>query len=146
MRLCGVGKTRGATWRLGRGTCKTRALLAPRAHTGRAQQNARASKVAREPLQIHRTRLETCRRLLDNLVWGKGKVHNTKPSTMPNLSMHTGCLRKCQRHLGSTWGGQNFKSGVSLDAREGGEVSLSKEETCQCKFCKTSILDRKNRA
>ena len=31
---------------------------------------------------------------------------------------------------GSTWGGQNFQSGVSLDAREGGEVSLSKEETC----------------
>ena len=129
-RLCGVGKTRGATWRHGRGTCKTRALLALWACTTLVRRNARASKVAREPLQIHRTRLETCRRLLDNLVWGKGKFHNTKPSTMPNLFMHIGCSTKCQRHLGSTWDGQNFQSGVSLDEREGGEVCLPKEETC----------------
>ena len=35
-------KPRGATRRLERGTCKTRALLAPRACMGRARQNARA--------------------------------------------------------------------------------------------------------
>ena len=35
-------RTRGATCRLGRGTCNTRALLAPRARTERARRNARA--------------------------------------------------------------------------------------------------------
>ena len=65
---------------------------------------------------------------------------------MPILSMHSRCLTRCHRHLGFSWSGQIFQSGVSLDEREGGEVSLPKEETCQSKFCKTSVLDRKNRA
>ena len=123
-------KAVGPACQLGRGSCNTRALLVLRACTASARRNARMAKTARELMQIHRPRLETYIRLLDNLVWVKGKVHNTKPSTMPNLSMHTGCLTKCQRHLGSTWGGQIFQSGVSLDEREVGEVSLSKAQTC----------------
>ena len=126
----------------GAGTCKTRALLALRACTASARRNARVAQTARDQMQNHRSGLETISKLLDNLFWTDGKVHNTKPSTMPNLSMHTGCLTKCQRHLGRSWSGQIPQISVSLDAQEGGEVSLWKAQTCYCKFCRISILDR----
>ena len=59
-----------------------------------------------------------------------GSSSQCKLEIMPNLAMHSGCLTKCQRHLGSSWGSQNFQVGVSFDVHEGGEVSLPKEETC----------------
>ena len=61
----------------GASTCKTRALLALRACTATARRNARMAKTARELMQIHRPGLEIVSRLLDNLVWTDGKVHNT---------------------------------------------------------------------
>ena len=44
-------------------------------------------------------------------------------------------LTKCHRHLGRSWGGQELQMGVSLDAKDSGEVSWTKGETCSCKFC-----------
>ena len=66
--LCGVGKTRCATCRLGRGTCKTRALLALRACTGRARRSARACYRAWVRLAINRSRLGETGSLVDMLV------------------------------------------------------------------------------
>ena len=60
----------------------------------------------------------------------RGSSSQRKLEIMPNLAMQLGCLTKCQRHLGSSWSGQISQSGVSLDEREGGEVSLPNEETC----------------
>ena len=54
----------------------------------------------------------------------------SKPEVMPNLAVHSGCLIKCQRHLGSSWSGQILQISVSVDVREGGEVGLQKGEIC----------------
>ena len=54
----------------------------------------------------------------------------SKLEVMPNLAVHSGCLTKCQRHLGSSWSGQILQISVSMDVREGGEVGLQKGETC----------------
>ena len=54
----------------------------------------------------------------------------SKQNFMPKLSMLSRCLTKCHRHLGISWSGQIFQSGVSLDESEGGEVSLPNVETC----------------
>ena len=59
--------------------------------------------------------------------------------------MHSRCLTKCQRHLGSSWSGQNLQISVSLGAGDGGQVSLSNIETCQCKNLRKPILDRTER-
>ena len=61
----------------GAGTCKTRALLVLWACTASARRNARMAKTARDQVQIHRSGLETISKLLDNLFWTDGKVHNT---------------------------------------------------------------------
>ena len=46
------------------------------------------------------------------------------------LVMLSRCLTKCHMHLGRSWGGQKLQMGVSLDAKESGEVSWAKGETC----------------
>ena len=37
---------------------------------------------------------------------------------------------RCQGHLGNSWGGQKLQIIVSLDHRDGGNVSWAKPETC----------------
>ena len=60
----------------------------------------------------------------------RGSSSQCKLKIMPNLVVHTGGLTKCQRHLGNSWGGKILQIRVSLVEREGGEVSLTKSETC----------------
>ena len=123
-RLCSEGKTRGATRRLGRGTCKTRALLAPRARTERARRNANACHRAWVRLALSRPRLGVAGSLVDMLVCPEVQVHSAMTKVMSKLFMHSRCLTKCHRHLGSSWGGQILQIRVSLEARKSGEVSL----------------------
>jgi len=54
----------------------------------------------------------------------------SKPNFMPKLSMLSRCLTKCQEHLGISWSGHNLQIGVSLGVGDGGQVSLSRDETC----------------
>ena len=49
---------------------------------------------------------------------------------MSKLAMHIRYLTKCQGHLGISWSGQNLQISVSVDERESGDVSWTKEETC----------------
>ena len=60
----------------------------------------------------------------------RGSSSYSRLKIIPNLAMHTGCLTKCHVHLGNSWGGPNLQIIVSLDEKEGGEVSLSKAKTC----------------
>ena len=69
----------------------------------------------------------------------RGASSQSNATIMPELVMLSRCLAKCHMHLGRSWGGQKLQMGVSLDAKESGEVSWTKG----CKFYKTSILDRK---
>ena len=61
------------------------------------------------------------------------------------MTVHTRWLTECQMHLGNSWSGQNLQISVSLDAGDGGKVSLAKTESRQCKFCKTPVLGRKKK-
>ena len=69
-------KTRGATWRLGRGTCKTRALGAPRARSPGARRNASACHRAWVRLAISIPRLGVARSLVDKVVGSVDQVHS----------------------------------------------------------------------
>ena len=60
----------------------------------------------------------------------RGGSSQCKLESMPNLAMHTGCLAKCQGHLGKSWSGQKLQMVDSLDVQEGGEVSWSNAQTC----------------
>ena len=60
----------------------------------------------------------------------RGSSSPCKLEFMPNLAVHSECLTKCQRHLGSSWSGQILQFSVSMDVREGGGVSLQEGETC----------------
>ena len=81
-------------------------------------------------LAINRPRLGATGSLVDMLVRSEVQAHSAMPKLMSKLVMPTGCSIECRMHLGISWGSQNFQVGVSLDARESGEVSLPKEETC----------------
>ena len=61
------------------------------------------------------------------------------------MTVHTRCLTECQMHLGNSWSGQNLQISVSLDAGDGGKVSLAKTGSSQCKLCKTPVLGRKKK-
>ena len=60
----------------------------------------------------------------------RGASSQSNATIMPELVMLSRCLAKCLLHLGRSWGGQKLQMGVSLDARESGEVSWTKGETC----------------
>ena len=77
-------------------TCKTRALLALRACTAFVRRNARATKTARRLMQIHRPRLETVSKPLDNLVRTGGKVHNTNLQTCQICSCPQGVCQNAR--------------------------------------------------
>ena len=79
---------------------------------------------------FNRPRLKLSRGLVDRLVFPEVQGHSAMTKVMSKLFMHSRCLTKCHRHLGISWSGQNFQSGVSLDVHEGGEVSWPKAETC----------------
>ena len=59
-----------------------------------------------------------------------GASSQCNATIMPELVMPIRCLAKCQGHLGKSWSGQKLQMGVSLDAKESGEVSWTKGETC----------------
>ena len=60
----------------------------------------------------------------------RGASSQSNATIMPELVMLSRCLAKCHMHLGRSWGGQKLQMGVSLDAKESGEVSWTKGETC----------------
>ena len=55
--------------------------------------------------------------------------HSAKAKIMSKLTMHTRCLTESYGHLGISWGGQKLQIIVSLDAKEGGKVSLAKTQS-----------------
>ena len=81
-------------------------------------------------LGITRSRLGFARRSVDKLVWSGDQVHSANQKFMPKQILPKRYLAKCQGHLGKSWSGQKLQMGVSLDARESGEVSWTKGETC----------------
>ena len=81
-------------------------------------------------LGFNRPRLKSSRGLVDRLVFPEVQGHSAMTKVMSKLFMHSRCLTKCHRHLGSSWSGQNFQISASLGARESGEVIWAKEETC----------------
>ena len=60
----------------------------------------------------------------------RGASSQCNATLMSELVMLSRCLAKCHLHLGRSWGGQKLQMGVSLDAKESGEVSWTKGETC----------------
>ena len=60
----------------------------------------------------------------------RGASSQCNATIMPELVMLSRCLAKCHMHLGRSWGGQKLQMGVSVEEREGGDVSWPKAETC----------------
>ena len=58
----------------------------------------------------------------------RGSSPSCKPESLPKRTVHTRCSTECQMHLGNSWSGQNLQISVSLDAGDGGKVSLAKTE------------------
>ena len=80
-------------------------------------------------LVINRTRIETARSSVDKVAGSLEQVHSAKQKTCLKLTVHTKCSTECQVHLGNSWSGQNLQISVSLDAGDGGKISLAKMES-----------------
>ena len=80
-------------------------------------------------LAINRTRIETARSSVDKVAGSLGQDHSANKELMPKQTVHTKCSTECQVHLGNSWSGQNLQISVSLDAGDGGKISLAKTES-----------------
>ena len=80
-------------------------------------------------LVANRPGLGTTRMLVDMVAGSLEQVHRANKELMPKQTVHTRCSTECQVHLGNTWSGQNLQIRVSLDAGDGGKVSLAKTES-----------------
>ena len=127
---CRASQSRGAGVSARARGCNWRALGASSARTPDVRHNAAACYRAWLRLAINRSRLGETGSPVDMLVWSEVQVHSAMPKLMSKLVMLSRCLEKCHMHLGRSWGGQKLQMGVSLDAKESGEVSWTKGETC----------------
>ena len=94
-------------------------------------------------LAINRTRIEAARSSVDKVDGSVEQDHSANKELMPKQAVHTNCSTECQVHLGNSWSGENLQIRVSLGVGDDDKIIWAKPETCQCKFYKTSILNRK---
>ena len=80
-------------------------------------------------LVINRTGIEIARSLVDKVAGSVEQDHSANKKLMSKQTVHTKCSTECQVHLGNSWSGQNLQIRVSLDAGDGGKVSLAKTES-----------------
>ena len=59
----------------------------------------------------------------------RGPSPQCKQESLPKMTVHTRCSTECQMHIGNSWSGQTLQISVSLDAGDGGKVSLAKTES-----------------
>ena len=81
-------------------------------------------------LAKNRTRVGVARSSVDKVAGSVEQNHSANKELMPKQTVHTRCSTECQMHLGNSWSGQNLQISVSVDERESGDVSWTKEETC----------------
>ena len=80
-------------------------------------------------LGISRPGLVVARSSVDKVVGSLEQVHSANKELMPKQAVHTNCSTECQVHLGNSWSGQNLQIRVSLEAGDGGKISLAKTES-----------------
>ena len=80
-------------------------------------------------LALHRMEVGVARHSMDKVDRSGVQVHNAKPESLPEMTVHTRCSTECHMHLGNSWSGQSFQIRVSLDAGDGGKISLAKTES-----------------
>ena len=80
-------------------------------------------------LALHRMEVGVARRSVDMVAGSLEQVHSANKELMPKQTVHTRCSTECQVHLGNSWSGQNLQIRVSLDAGDGGKISLVKTES-----------------
>ena len=127
---CRAGQSRGASMSARARGCNWRALGASSARTGDVRHNAAACYRSQVRVGFTRSRLGATGSLVDMLVCSTVQAHSAMPQFMTKQNMSTGCLTKCQGHLGKSWSGQKLQMEVSSDVQKGGGVSSPKEETC----------------
>ena len=79
-------------------------------------------------LAKNRTRVGVARSSMDKVVGSVEQNHSANKELMPKQTVHTRCSTECQMYLGNSWSGQNLQISVSLDAGDGGKISLAKTE------------------
>ena len=79
-------------------------------------------------LAKNRTRVGVARSSVDKVVGSVEQNHSANKELMPKQTVHTNCSTECQVHLGNSWSGQNLQIRVSLEAGDGGKISLAKTE------------------
>ena len=127
---CRASQSRGAGVSARARGCNWCALGACSARTPDVRHNAAACYRSQVRMGFTRSRLGATGSLVDMLVCSTVQAHSAMPQFMSKQNMSAGCLTKCQWHLGKSWGGQKLQMGVSVEEREGGDVSWTKGETC----------------
>ena len=80
-------------------------------------------------LAKNRTRVGVARSSVDKVAGSVEQSHSANKELMPKQTVHTRCSTECQMHLGNSWSGQYLQISVSLDAGDGGKISLAKTDS-----------------